>query len=268
MKREPGTAVYDSGLRLEAYCFRRSFPEHFHEHYVVGFVEQGQGILLCRGVEYALKRGDVVIYNPGDSHSWAESGAALDYRGFHIPRETMLDLTGETEGDPPRFSQNVVCDEACVQGLRTLHDQVMRGVQSSGREEELRRLLARLLRLCGGRPGPSAPGKAVERACAFMREHCAEHVSLDQLSGLAGLSKSALLRAFARETGVTPYRYLESIRISAAKKLLEQGVPPAEAALQTGFSDQSHFTNCFSRYIGLAPGAYREIFLDKEGDVS
>ena len=72
------------------------------------------------------------------------------------------------------------------------------------------------------------------------------------------------LRAFAREKGVTPYNYLESLRIGEAKKLLEQGVPPAEAALRTGFSDQSHFTNYFSRFIGLSPGAYREIFTEKE----
>ena len=33
--------------------------------------------------------------------------------------------------------------------------------------------------------------------------------------------------------------------------------------MKTGFFDQSHFTNYFSRFIGLSPGAYREIFLDK-----
>lgn len=39
-----------------------------------------------------------------------------------------------------------------------------------------------------------------------------------------------------------------------------KGFPPALAALQTSFSDQSHFTNYFNRFIGLTPGAYREIF--------
>ena len=70
-------------------------------------------------------------------------------------------------------------------------------------------------------------------------------------------------RAFAKSKGVTPYSYLENIRIGKARKLLEQGVPPVEAALQTGFSDQSHVTNYFSRFIGLPPGVYRDIFLDK-----
>ena len=89
-------------------------------------------------------------------------------------------------------------------------------------------------------------------------------IYLDQICHLEGLSKSTLLRAFTKTKGVTPYSYLQNIRIGEAKKLLEQGLPPVEAALQTGFSDQSHFTNYFNRYIGLAPGVYREIFLMKE----
>ena len=89
-------------------------------------------------------------------------------------------------------------------------------------------------------------------------------IYLDQICHLEGLSKSTLLRAFTKSKGVTPYSYLQNIRIGEAKKLLEQGLPPVEAALQTGFSDQSHFTNYFNRYIGLAPGVYRDIFLMKE----
>ena len=52
----------------------------------------------------------------------------------------------------------------------------------------------------------------------------------------------------------------------AARKLLKQGAAPAEAALSAGFSDQSHFTNYFSRFIGLSPGAYRDIFWKRGRD--
>lgn len=268
MKNEPGTAVYDQELRLEAYRFRRSFPKHFHEYYVVGYIEDGQGTLICKDVEYALKKGDIVIYNPGDIHSCAESGAALDYWGFHIPRETILDLTEELAGQRvlPVFSRNVISDQEAAWDFRALHQQIMSGSREFDREERLLLLLSRLLRLCGQpfQAPPPAGREAVERARAFMEEHCGERITLERVAGEAGLSKSALLRAFAREKGVTPYNYLESLRIGEAKKLLEQGVPPAEAALRTGFSDQSHFTNYFSRFIGLSPGAYREIFTEKE----
>lgn len=269
MKHNPGAAVYDRELRLEAYRFRRSFPKHFHEYYVVGYIEDGQGALICRGVEYILKKGNLIVYNPGDSHSCAESGAALDYWGLHIPKETMLDLTAELMGrrSLPVFARNVLSDPEAAWDFRALHQQIMGMSREFDREERLLLLLSRLLRLCGQplEETGSARKSAVERACAFMERHYEERVSLDRVCEKAGLSKSALIRAFAREKGVTLYCYLENVRVGEAKKLLEQGVPPAEAALRTGFSDQSHFTNYFSRFIGLTPGAYREIFQTRGG---
>ena len=71
---------------------------------------------------------------------------------------------------------------------------------------------------------------------------------------------------FTKEKGITPYRYLETIRINKAKKMLEQGVSPIETAILTGFSDQSHFTNYFNDFIGIAPGIYRNIFVQKDED--
>ncbi|MCI8804027.1 MAG: AraC family transcriptional regulator [Oscillibacter sp.] len=264
VRNEPGAAVYDSGLRLEAYRFHRSFPKHFHEYYVISYVEDGQGGFICKDTAYTLKKEDIVICNPGDSHSCAESGAALDYWGLHIPRDTMLDLAEEVTGRRglPGFSRNVLQDEGAACCYRAFHEQVMSGSREFGREECLLLLISRLLKLCSQPFADCVPacGDAVERACAFMEQHYGERVSLDRLSRLSGLSKSALIQAFAREKGVTPYSYLESLRVSEAKKLLERGVPPVEAALRTGFSDQSHFTNYFSRFIGLAPGAYRELF--------
>lgn len=97
-----------------------------------------------------------------------------------------------------------------------------------------------------------------------MEQHFADRIYLDQICRHAGLSRSTLLRAFTKSKGITPYSYLENIRIGKAKKLLEKGVPPMEAAMQTGFSDQSHFTNYFSRFIGLTPGFYRDIFSERD----
>lgn len=262
VKNEPGIGGYDPELRLEAYRFRRAFPKHFHEYYVIGCVEDGRGSLVCNGVEHLLEPGSVMICNPGDLHACAESGAALDFRSLHIPRETMLDLAEGAAGRRalPVFSRNVVWDEEAARCCRTLHQRVMDGSQENGREEWLLLLASRLLQLCGQAAEGRAHRDAVERACAFMEGHYGERISLNQLSRLSGLSRSALLRAFTREKGATPYSYLVSLRVGAAKKLLERGVPPAEAALRTGFSDQSHFTNYFSRFIGLPPGAYRELF--------
>ena len=65
---------------------------------------------------------------------------------------------------------------------------------------------------------------------------------------------------FAKEKGITPHIYIENVRIRKASSLLASGIRPSDAAIMAGFSDQSHFTNVFSRYIGLTPGTYFGIF--------
>lgn len=269
MRKEIKTIVYDEKLRIEAYRFEgivQPFPNHFHEYYVIGFVEAGERALSCRNREYALKPGAVVLFNPGDNHACVQTDERTwDYRGLNISKETMRDLAEEVTGrrELPGFSQPVIYDGEVTCYLRPLHEMVMAESEEFEKEEHLLFLLSLLFQRYA-RPFETCVPQCreeVERACAFIEEHYAERIYLDELCRQAGLSKSTLLRAFTRDKGVTPYRYLENVRIGEAKKLLEQGVSPLEAAARTGFSDQSHFTNYFSRFIGLAPGVYRSIWV-------
>ena len=168
-----------------------------------------------------------------------------------------MDLTEEVTGkrELPGFSENVIFDEEVICYLHPLHEMVMKGLCDFGKEENLLLLISMLIQRYG-QPFenciPECRGE-IEKACRFMEQHFAERIYLDQICRYAGLSKSTLLRAFTKSKGVTPYSYLENIRIGEAKKMLEQGFPPIEAALRTGFSDQSHFTNYFNRFISLSP---------------
>lgn len=271
MKKEIRTVVYDEDLRLEAYRFVgivQPFPNHFHEHYVIGFVEDGTRKLSCRNKEYSIERGAIVLFNPGDNHACVQSdGGTFDYRGFNISKGTMLALAEEITGkrELPGFSENVVYDEEAVCCLRPLHEMVMKGDGGFGKEETLLFLLSLLIQNYGQPFESCIPEcrQEIERACEYMEQHFTERIYLDQVCRHAGLSKSTLLRAFTKSKGITPYRYLETIRINEAKKLLAKGVPPVEAAMRTGFSDQSHFTNYFSQFLGLAPGIYQGIFDQK-----
>lgn len=272
MKKETRTVVYDDALRLEAYRLEgiiQPFPNHFHEYYVIGLMESGERHLCCKEQEYVIKKGNIVLFNPGDTHACVQSdNGTLDYRGFNITKEAMLDFAEEITGtrELPGFSPNVIFDEEVTCYLHPLHERVMNGSDVFGKEEALLLLLSLLIQRYSQPFANRIPEyrEEIERACDFIKQHFSERICLDQICRHAGLSKSTLLRAFAKSKDVTPYRYLENIRIGEAKKLLEQGVSPLAAAMQTGFSDQSHFTNYFNRFIGLAPGLYRDIFLEKE----
>lgn len=273
MNKEIRTVIYDKDLQIEAYRFQgivQPFPNHFHAYYVIGFVEKGERHLFCKNREYLIQQGTIVLFHPGDNHACVQSDdGTLDYRGFNISKEVMLHLSEEITGSQalPGFSQNVIFDPEASCYLCPLHESVMHGSSAFEKEELLILLLSLLIQRYGQPFEASVPEcrEEIERACAFMEQHFTEHICLDQICRSAGLSKSTLLRAFTKAKGVTPYCYLENVRIGAAKRLLEQGIPPVEAALQTGFSDQSHFTNYFNRFIGLSPGVYREIFLSKNG---
>lgn len=55
MKKEVRTVVYDDELHIEAYRFEgivQPFPNHFHEYYVIGFMEDGKRVLSCKSQEY------------------------------------------------------------------------------------------------------------------------------------------------------------------------------------------------------------------------
>lgn len=118
----------------------------------------------------------------------------------------MEEIAGEHT--PLRFLQNVLHDEEEACCLRALHEQVMQVSSGFGKEEALLLLLALLSERCGQIAACSIPSctDEVKAVCAFMERHYAEHISLEQLCRCVGLSKSTLLRAFAREKGMMPYR--------------------------------------------------------------
>lgn len=134
----------------------------------------------------------------------------------------MEEIAGEHT--PLRFLQNVLHDEEEACCLRALHEQVMQVSSGFGKEEALLLLLALLSERCGQIAACSIPSctDEVKAVCAFMERHYAEHISLEQLCRCVGLSKSTLLRAFAREKGMMPYRYLE-ISASEGRKNCSNG---------------------------------------------
>jgi len=271
MKKETKKAVYDDKLKIEAYRFERNqqnFPNHFHEHYVIGFVEKGKRSLLCKNKEHSIEKGNIIIFNPGDNHTCSQNGSGtFDYCGINISQDIMLDLSEEVTGKRklPGFSENVIYNNEIIYYFRPLHKMIMKGTLDFEKEENLFFLISALIQNYG-QPFKSCMPKCryeIEKACNFIKQHYNEKICLKQICQYVGLSKSTLLRAFTKSKGITPYRYLETIRINKAKELLEKGLQPIEAAMQTGFSDQSHFTNYFNSFIGITPGMYCEIFCKK-----
>ena len=269
LNKETRTVKFDSELRLEAYHFEgimQKSPNHFHEYYVIGFIESGHRYLSCKNKEYTVEPGDLLLFNPGDNHTCRQcDDKPLDYRCINIQQEPMSNAVSEITGQVylPCFSQQVVFQSELVPLLKELHLMIMQEEKDFRKEELFYFLLEQLIEEYTDRDVPllkSEKSTKIKTICEFLEQNYMNKITLDDLSSLAGLSKYYLLHSFTKQKGISPYSYLEAIRIDKAKKLLAQGVSPIDVALQTGFSDQSHFSNFFKRFIGLTPKQYINIF--------
>jgi transcriptional regulator GlxA family with amidase domain len=89
-------------------------------------------------------------------------------------------------------------------------------------------------------------------------EHPAENLSVQALAELAHMSPRNFARAFASETGITPARYVERVRLEAARRALEDTAQPiALVAADCGFGTPETMRRTFIRALGVAPAEYR-----------
>jgi transcriptional regulator GlxA family with amidase domain len=86
-------------------------------------------------------------------------------------------------------------------------------------------------------------------------------ITVDDLAEHACMSPRNFARTFLRETGTTPAKYIEQVRLEHVIRLLEDTRQPiASVALECGFSSTGQLRHAFHRHFGIGPIAYRERF--------
>ena len=100
----------------------------------------------------------------------------------------------------------------------------------------------------------------MRRVADFITAHYAENMRLETLVALAGMSTSRFECIFVETFGMPPLRYVNLMRVNAARSLLENTDKLlSEIATETGFFDQSHLTRVFKKERGITPGQYRRL---------
>ncbi|NVN99127.1 MAG: GlxA family transcriptional regulator [Geobacteraceae bacterium] len=85
--------------------------------------------------------------------------------------------------------------------------------------------------------------------------------TVETLAERACMSPRNFARTFLRETGTTPAKYIELIRLEQAIRLLEgTNQPIAVIAVECGYSSTEHLRRAFQKHMGISPNAYRERF--------
>lgn len=106
---------------------------------------------------------------------------------------------------------------------------------------------------------PSAAAGRLEPALAYMAEHLTEPISVSGLHALCGISYTHFKSLFLRSFGVTPSRYVTSLRMKLACERLEEGrLSVTKVAESLGFSSVAYFSRAFRREYGCTAEEYKK----------
>ena len=96
---------------------------------------------------------------------------------------------------------------------------------------------------------------------AWVLDNLHKPISVPLLAQRVAMSPRNFARVFTREVGMTPARFVTSVRVEAARRLLEDTSQPLETICEaSGLGNLESMRRAFLRRVGVAPGQYRQRF--------
>ena len=216
----------------------------FHELIVV--MEGGQYVRIG-GKDIYGTAGDVLFFPAGTMHKeWTQPGESLltlfvSFNWEPFPREMPLCLH-----DTDRRIRTLV-------GWMRDERQKESPVSPTLYRAHLHGILAELVRLWR-----YEHGGLVAETRHHVRTNIDEHIDLDQLAALGGMSKYHFVRKYRALTGRTPMEDVRMLRLDYARDMiLTTSMPLKEIASKSGLGDVYHMSRLFRRCLGFTPGSLR-----------
>ena len=240
------------------------YDAHFHAEFSLGIILEGKTHFFLEGTPYTAKAGDIVLIAPGQVHSCNPVGGLP--RSYH-----MLFFSGawfEERITKPVWGCRIPVLKQPVISSAGLYAEAMALIEASDAdttgivEKRLAALLHSALRRADAGPAPEEADARRKRIPTLSSElqsaDGAAPCPINQLAAKANMRRESFSRLFRRKTGLPPKAYQHCLRIEKGRRLLRQGKSIAEAALEAGFTDQSHFHRMFVRLCSATPGCYRK----------
>jgi AraC-like DNA-binding protein len=245
--------------RLEAYFSGHGYAPHRHDTYAIGRTLSGvQRFHYRDGKQHSLPGGTMVLH-PDEIHD-GEAGTTegFQYRMLYIDPALIQKILG---GKPLPFIPGGISSDprlfAATGPLLKAPEEAIDILE----EEDALYDLAQTLAVAGGQRFRRClvDYHSAERAREYIQTEFSQAITLDTLSAVSGKDRWSLSRDFRALYGTSPYRYVTMRRLVYCRHLIQAGRSLAEAALEAGFSDQSHMTRQFIKTMGISPGRWQRV---------
>lgn len=252
-----------------------NFPEHLHSHDYCEllFWERGEVQYLCGDREIAAREGCVVMIPPEKSHT-ARLVSSSTYERFVLYfKPSAFDFCGKRTGLGEFFASERESFAFCLPPHR--RDEVRAHLESieatlrRGSEEaqllayaEIGLLLHLLKKELGSasdeiRLNGEALSEQVRELRDFLNESYATIGSVDEVAARFYYSREYVTRLFRRYFNLSPWKYVEQLRVREACARLNAGEKVTEVCYAVGYHSMSAFSAAFHRVMGVSPTQYR-----------
>jgi transcriptional regulator GlxA family with amidase domain len=101
----------------------------------------------------------------------------------------------------------------------------------------------------------------IRKAEQWLQRRYSEDLVMEEIAARFGMSARTFERRFRAAVGQSPIAYLQNVRVSAARRMLEDGKRSIQqVSSAVGYNDVAFFRGLFKRQIGVSPATYRERF--------
>ncbi len=243
--------------RLEAHFTGEAFSPHRHDTYAIGITLSGVQTFRYRGERRHCLPGQGHILHPDEVHDGsAGTVEGFSYRIAYVDQSLVQQALG---GKVLPFVSDPIIERSLFRDA--LPPSVWRleePIDDVGRIE----IITAFADLLDGASRADRTKQKPLRLASLSRvrdlivaDPTSPH-SIETLEGVSGLDRWALARQFRAAFGTSPSSFRTMRQLDRARRLIECGVPLAEAAFDAGFADQSHMSRMFKRTYGLTPGRW------------
>lgn len=250
--------------RIEAFLSNYAYKPHRHDTYAIGRTLSGVQNFHYKGTLQHSLPGMTMVLHPDEKHD-GESGTLDGYRYRMIYIELAMIQT-ILKGKPLPFikhglSHDIRLFKATDHFLSTINHHL----DTLEEEDALFDLATILCEISDTsfNQNTKFDYTAAERAREYILAYPHENLSLSDLEKQAGRDRWSLSRDFRLLFGTSPHRYMTMRRLETVKFYLAQGESIVQAALASGFFDQSHMTRHFIKTFGLTPTQWKMINIQR-----